>query len=332
MSSTLQALFGDVDWYPVIEVMAQAERIVLITHCNPDGDGIGSQQALYEVLTAAGKQVRMHNRDGVPRIYQFLEYADKVSQGDWDETQTADLIIALDCGAFGRLGMPESFFTGATLVNIDHHASNKRFGDINLVDARYCATGAMIYDLMLAMNVSLNEASASAIYASVITDTASFRLASATPSVYRLAAILVEAGAKPWPISVSIYESRSLAGMQMMTACLGTLEIKNKGQSAWIYVNQDIYNDTGADVEDTEGLIDYARSIDGVEIAVFMRVDELDNSRWKVSFRGKTWANVGDLAATLGGGGHAYAAGCVLQGSMQQVCEQIQQAVNKVLD
>ncbi len=336
MSASIQApmqpLLSDVDWCPVIDAIEQADRIMLITHCNPDGDGIGAQQALYDFLSATGKQVSMHNRDGVPRIYRFLKHADQVGKGDWSGTQTADLIIALDCGAFGRLGMPESFFAGATLLNIDHHASNKQFGDINLVEARYCATGAMIFDLMLAMQAPLSEASATAIYTAVMTDTASFRLASATPAVYRMAASLIEAGAKPWPITVHVYESRSLAGMQMMTACLSTLEIKNDGRSAWIYVNQDIYRQTGADVEDTEGLIDYARSIDGVEVAVFMRVDEHDSSCWKVSFRGKTWANVGDLAASLGGGGHAYAAGCVLRGSLQQVCEKIQQAVDKVLD
>jgi len=332
MSTSLSPLFDDVDWQPVIDAIAQAEKIVLITHCNPDGDGIGAQQALYDMLSTAGKQVSMHNRDGVPRIYKFLEYAAQVGQGDWNQTQTADVIIALDCGAFGRLGMAKSFFTGSMLVNIDHHASNKLFGDINLVDARYCATGAMIFDLMLAMHAALSRAASTAIYTSIITDTASFRLASATPAVYRLAATLIDAGAEPWPITVNVYESRSLAGMQMMTACLATLEIKNDGRSAWIYVSREIYSQTGADVEDTEGLIDYARSIDGVEVAVFMRVDEHDSGRWKVSFRGKTWANVGDLAATLGGGGHAYAAGCVLQGSQAQVCEQVQQAVSRVLD
>ncbi len=332
MSVSLTPLFNDVDWQPVIDAIAQAEDIVLITHCNPDGDGIGAQQALYDVLTTAGKQVRMHNRDGVPRIYQFLEYASQVGKGDWPGSQTADVIIALDCGAFGRLGMPETFFAGATLLNIDHHASNKLFGDINLVDARYCATGAMIFDLIMAMQAPLSAASATAIYTAVMTDTASFRLSSATAPVYHLAADLVDAGAKPWPITVHVYESRSLAGLQMMTACLSTLEIKNEGKSAWIYVTDKIYAETGADVEDTEGLIDYARSVDGVEVAVFIRVDERDNSRWKISFRGKTWANVGDLAATLGGGGHAYAAGCVLQGSIEDVCEQVQQAVNKVLD
>jgi len=327
-----QPLICDVNWQPVIDAIEQAERIMLITHCNPDGDGIGAQQALYDFLSATGKQVSMHNRDGVPRIYRFLAHADKVGQGDWCGAQTADLIIALDCGAFGRLGMSESFFTGATLLNIDHHASNKLFGDINLVEARYCATGAMIFDLMLAMQAPLTTVSATAIYTAVMTDTASFRLASATPAVYRMAACLIEAGAEPWPTTVNVYESRSLAGMQMMTACLSTLEIRHAGRSAWIYVDQDIYRQTGADVEDTEGLIDYARSIDGVEVAVFMRVDEHDSNCWKVSFRGKTWANVGDLAASLGGGGHAYAAGCVLRGSLQEVCDKIQQAVDRVFE
>jgi phosphoesterase RecJ-like protein len=330
----LQPLIADIDWQPVIDAIDRAESIVLITHCNPDGDGIGAQQALYEVLLAAGKQVRMHNRDGVPRIYRFLAYTGQVSRGDWREGQGAesrpDLIIALDCGAFGRLGMPESFFSGATLLNIDHHASNKLFGDINLVDARYCATGAMIFDLMLAMSAPLTPTSATAIYTAVLTDTASFRLTSASPAVYRMAAALIEAGAEPWPTAVEVYESRSLAGLQLMTACLSTLQIKHSGRSAWIYVDQAIYNQSGADVEDTEGLIDYARSIDGVEVAVFIRVDEHDSSRWKVSFRGKTWVNVGDLAATLGGGGHAYAAGCVLTGSLSQVCERIEQALDRV--
>jgi len=274
----------------------------------------------------------MHNRDGVPRIYRFLEHAGLVTRGDAQENHAADLIIALDCGAFGRLGMAPSFFAGAKLLNIDHHASNKHFGDINMVDARYCATGAMIYDLMLALGAPLTSACATAIYTAIMTDTASFRLASAGPDVYRLAATLIEAGARPWPITVHVYESRSLAGLQMMTACLSTLRTADGGRSAWIYLTRDIYQQSGADVEDTEGLIDYARSIDGCEIAVFIRVDEDDEMRWKVSFRGKTWANVGDLAATLGGGGHAYAAGCVLTGSFETVCRQVEQAVSRVLD
>jgi len=327
-----QPLFPDVDWQPVIKAINSAARIVLITHCNPDGDGIGSQMALYDALIARGADVAMHNRDGVPRIYSFLEHAAAVGQGECAQAAVQpDLIIALDCGARGRLGMPVSWFDGATLLNIDHHASNRLFGDINLVDARYCATGAMIFDLFIAMDVALNNDRATAIYAAVLTDTACFRLASASPAVYRMAADLIDAGAEPWPISVEVYESRSQAGIRMMTACLNTLEVNNDGRSAWVYVTDDIYRESGADVQDTEGLIDYARSIDGVEVAVFIRSDELHAGQWKVSFRGKTEANVGDLAASLGGGGHKHAAGCQMSGTLDDVRARVQAAVTHTL-
>ena len=331
MSRQLQPLFTDVDWQPIIAAIDAAEKIVLVTHCNPDGDGIGSQLALYDALTATGKSVTMFNFDGVPRIYTFLDHADAVGRGQWlAEKSGGDLIIALDCGSKGRLGMPDAFYKGATLLNIDHHASNELFGDINLVDARYCATGAMIFDLLIAMQVSISKAIASAIYTAVLTDTASFRLANATAAVYRMAAQLIDAGAEPWPISVNIYESRPLAGLKMMSACLDTLAVRDQGRSAWVHITREMYEATGADVEDTEGLIDYARSIDSVEVAVFIRCDERRENCWKVSFRGKTWVDVGALAASLGGGGHTYASGCLMRGSFDEVHSTIEQAVSKI--
>ncbi|MDQ6993387.1 MAG: DHH family phosphoesterase [Mariprofundus sp.] len=332
-SLSLQPLFEDVDWQPVIAAMHRAKHIVLTTHCNPDGDGIGSQMALFDLLSELGdKHISMHNRDGVPRIYTFLKHADKVQRGDAAiVADKPDLIIALDCGGRGRLGMDEAWFAGATLINIDHHASNRLFGDINMVDARYCATGAMIYDLLIAMELSLNFDRATALYAAILTDTGCFRLASATPDVYRMGAALIEAGARPWQVSVEVYERRSLSGMKMMTACLETLKIRDAGRSAWVFVTEQMYQETGADVEDTEGLIDYARSIDGVEIAVLIRSDEVNFGAWKVSFRGKTIANVGALAGTLGGGGHVHAAGCQLKGSYSQVLTQVQLAVSNTL-
>ncbi len=331
MSVQLQALFSEVNWQPIITAIDAADKIVLITHCNPDGDGIGSQLALYDALTDQGKSVQMFNFDGVPRIYTFLDHADKVGRGQWlSDSSGGDLIIALDCGSKGRLGMPDAFYKGATLLNIDHHASNQLFGDINLVDARYCATGAMIFDLLRAMGISLTKATASAIYTAVLTDTASFRLSNSTSAVYRMAADLIDAGAEPWPISVNVYESRPLAGLKMMSACLDTLQVHHEGRSAWVHITHEMYESTGADVEDTEGLIDYARSIDSVEVAVFIRCDERREHCWKVSFRGKTWVDVGALAASLGGGGHAYASGCLMRGTFDEVRSTVEQAVSQV--
>jgi len=333
MSQPVQTVLSDVNWQPVIDAIACADKILLTTHCNPDGDGIGSQQALYDALIDMGKNVVMHNRDGVPRIYNFLKFSDRVSKGVWaSKNQDADLIIALDCGARGRLGMADSFFDGAQLINIDHHISNKYFGDINIVDARYCATGAMIFDLLIAMEIDFSKEIATAIYAAVLTDTSSFRLTNATSAVYRMAADLIDAGAEPWPISIQIYESQPIAGLKILTACLDTLHLRDDNRSAWVHVTRAMYEETSADVEDAEGLIDYARSIDGVEVAVFIRCDENHDGCWKVSFRGKTTADVGALAATLGGGGHKHASGCLMRGSFDDVRLEVEKAVSQILD
>lgn len=323
-------VFADGDWQPVIRVLDDARHIVLMTHCNPDGDGIGSQLALYHALQAAGKSVCMHNCDGVPRIYRFLEGADQVSSGKTFSGMQPDVIVSLDCGARSRLGMPDAFFDRATLVNIDHHASNAEFGDINVVDSRYCATGAMIFDLMCSMGNSLTPAAARSIYTAVLTDTSSFRLSNVTPDVHRLAAQLLDAGAEPWEISTHVYESDSLAGIRLLTACLGTLELEHDGRSAWLYVDRNMYEQAGADVEDTEGFVDYGRRVRGVEIAVFIRPDT-EADTWKVTFRSKKTADVSKLAAKFGGGGHVHAAGCRMQGSMTEVREKVRQAVAQLL-
>jgi len=324
-------LIAATNWQPAIAAIQSAGLIALITHRNPDGDGIGSQLGLFHGLQQLGKHVVMHNRDGVPRIYGFLDGAAEVGRGAWTENGSRpDVIISLDCGARSRLGMPNDFFASATLINIDHHASNTRFGDINVIDDAYCATGAMVADLLLALGVKLNAAMASAIYTAVLTDTASFRLNSADASVYRLAADLIDVGARPWPICLQVYENRSLAGLQLLSECLATLTLRDNGRSAWIHVTHDMYDKTGADAEDTEGLIDYARGMQGVEVAVFIRNDD-GNDCWKVSFRGKTHADVGSLAASLGGGGHRHAAGCMLHGSLEEVEARLQKAVSELL-
>jgi len=329
----VRPIFPDTEWQPVINAIRQAESIMLTTHCNPDGDGIGSQLALYGALRAMGKKVVMHNRDGVPRIYTFLEHSGSIAQGDWPAANDApEVVVSLDCGSFNRLGMPSDYLHEKMLINIDHHASNKEFGAINVIDRRYCATGAMIFDLLVTMEAPITAGIASAIYTAILTDTSRFRLANATADVYRLAADLIDAGAEPWPISVAVYESHTLAGVNILKLCLDTLEIRDNGRSAWIYVDREMYEKAGANVEDTEGLIDHVRSIEGVEVAVLIRSHEAGGDRWKVNFRAKTYADVGALATLLGGGGHKHAAGCVLKGEYAEIEAKVRQAVSGLLD
>ncbi len=325
----MKPLIATTDWRPVVGALSDADGILLITHKNPDSDGIGSQIALFHALKGMGKQVWMHNLDPVPRICRYLDGVAEAGCGEYFAfLDHVDTVVSLDCGAKSRLGMPDSFYAGRTLVNIDHHASNSGFGRINVVDADYCATGAMIFDLLLALDITLTPAMASALYVALLTDTASFRLSTVTADVFRLAATLVEAGADPAVASKAVYGSNSHARLELLKLSLDTLELHDDRRSAWLHVDEWMYRKSSADCEDTEGFIDYGRSIDGVAITVFIRPEA---KHWKVSFRGANGYDVGSLASQLGGGGHRYAAGCTLSGTLDEVREQVRLLVTRTL-
>lgn len=263
----MNPMIATTDWNPVAMALNDATGIVLITHKNPDSDGIGSQLALYHALKGMGKQVWIHNLHSVPRICRYLDGSGEAGIGDdFAHLDRVDTIISLDCGAKSRLGMSDSFFAGKILINIDHHASNNGFGQVNVVDADYCATGAMVFDLLLALGVALTPAIASALYVALLTDTASFRLSTVTAEVFHLAAALVEAGADPAVASKAVYGSNSHERLKLLNMSLETLQLHDDSRSAWLHVTEDMYLSSSADTEDTEGFIDYGRGIAGVEI------------------------------------------------------------------
>lgn len=318
------------DWNGVAAALDSAAGIVITTHKNPDSDGIGSQISLFHALKAMGKQVWMHNLNSVPRICRYLDGSDQATSGsEFEHLHEVDTIVSLDCAAISRLGMPDTFFAGKTLVNIDHHASNRNFGQVNVVDAGYCATGAMIYDLLLFLETELTPAMAAPLYVALMTDTASFRLSTVDVDVFYLAAELVKAGADPATASKAVYGSNSVARLELLKLSLDTLELHDEQRSAWLHVTDAMYQQTGADTEDTEGFIDYGRSISGVGITVFIRPGS--EGSWKLSFRGANGLDVGFLASELGGGGHRYAAGCDLHGSLDEVKEQVHPFVTRLL-
>jgi len=309
-------------WQDIHAAIDQAKAIVLTTHENPDGDGIGSVLALYHALKKYGKTVYIHHFSPVPRIYHFLEGSDDITSGNsFTPTEEVDVIMSFDCGDQKRLALPDSFFHHRTLINIDHHDSNSCFGDINHVQVGACATGAMVYELIQRLNIPVCKAIAQSLYVTLLTDTGSFRYPCSSAHVYRLAATLIEQGAEPWPIAVEVYESVTPGRMRLLAACLATLQLTHANKVAWLYIDQAMYLSTESDVEDTEGLIDYGRSIAGVEVAILIRQDV--NEQWKVTFRGKLQTNVGLLAQRLGGGGHTYAAGCSLKGTYEHVFSKI---------
>ncbi|MDX8390108.1 MAG: bifunctional oligoribonuclease/PAP phosphatase NrnA [Mariprofundaceae bacterium] len=319
---------GSTDWQPAMAAIQRAKGIVLITHQNPDADGIGSQLALDYALQSLGKLVFMHNADPVPRGCHYLNGHTDIGSGDFLFGDQVDTVIALDCGSRARLAMPDAFFANKVIINIDHHESNQQFGDLNFIDANYCATGAMIYDLMTAMNVTQSKTSAEALYAALMTDTCSFQSLSMTPNVHRLVALLMEAGADHVAAARSLYGNNSLARVELMRLCLATLTLRDDGASAWLHITEKMLLAAGADLQDSEGLIDLARTIVDVKVAVFIRPE---HSGWKSCFRSHGEISVGALASSLGGGGHRHASGCMVRGSYEEVCSRLYGAVTHAI-
>lgn len=328
----MKALFPDTEWADVINALEEAKGIVLITHKNPDSDGVGSQIALFHMLRAMGKQVWIHNHDPVPRICRFLAGSEVATFGEgFNQLDSVDVVVSLDCADINRLAMTDSFFANKCLINIDHHTSNTQFGNINLVDSRYCATGAMVYDLMHALKQSLTKDIASAIYAALLTDTNRFQLSSVTPEVHYLAAELIKAGVHPEKAASAIYASNRLQRLDLLQRSLKTMSLTHDNRVAWLHVTAEMYEKSGGDSEDTEGFIDYARSLVGVEYAVFIRPDDIAKNGWKASFRCKAGNDVSSIATALGGGGHRYAAGCNLVGDLDEISQQIATEISKVI-
>jgi len=317
------------DWKGVLDQVRAAQGVVLTTHQNPDGDGIGSMLALWHHLRSQGVRVFAHCVDPVPRIYQFLDGTDQITGGDFTQ-DGVDTIICLDCGAKGRLAQDSSFFVDRTVINIDHHQSNHCFGSTNVIDGSYCATGVMMVDLIQADGGCLSKPMAEAIYVAIITDTGNFRHRGVNGTLHRLTADLLDAGVDPEKIGQRVYSCNSHARMKLMALSLDSLCFSHDDRVAWLFVTEDAYRESGADVEDTEGLIDIAASVDRVEVAVFFRPND-SGEGWKVSFRSRGLIQVGDLAGTLGGGGHPSASGCLVFGDLDAVKAAVQTQVDAAL-
>jgi len=293
----------------VIEQIEQRSKFLLTSHARPDGDAIGSALACCQILRSMGKQAQVVLRDGVPRIYQPLPFADEVVRADRinDEYEAA---IILECDSIQRTrleGLENQF-----LISIDHHLSGKPFAHVNWIDPNAVATAEMVYRLAREAGVPISADVATCLYTAVLTDTGAFMFKGTNEHTFGLARELVLAGADPARCARNIYFAHSTAKMRLLGAALSNLH--REGSLAWIWVTREQMERFDAKEEDCEGLVNYALSIQDVQIAVFFR--ELPDGRYRISLRSKGEQNVASVAEVFGGGGHACASGCSLDGPL----------------
>lgn len=311
----------------IAEIRAN-ESFLVTTHESPDGDAVGSSLALAGYLKRLGKDVTVHFCDPVPDLYTFLPLAESAAQTLPD--RDFDVCIVLDVGEFRRAGKQVTDCRRiGKYINIDHHLTRDNFGEINYIDSTAAATGVLVYRIIKAAGDAIDYETALCLYTAIITDTGSFRYSNANPEAFAIAGELVATGINTWSIAEKLYESQPRQRLELLALALSTLTISERGDFASLTVTLDMYIKTGASAELTDGFVNYPRSIRGVEVSVFFR--EIDPGQFKVGFRSKGKVDVSSLAAAFGGGGHHNAAGCTIEGTLDDVRQKVFAYLEKAL-
>ncbi len=313
----------------IAKILQTGTQSLVCTHVSPDPDAIGSGGALCHLLSALGHQAVLYLPEGFPERFRSL-LGDLPTVHELSAA-TYELVVAVDTASAPRLG-PEHeaiLAAGKPVINLDHHASNSAYGTENFIDASAAASAALVYRLFKELQVELTPLAANLLYAGLLDDTGSFRYSNTDVESFQTAAGLLEAGANPEVISNSLYFSIPERVLKLKAAAIEHLSVELDGQLALIVVTDEMLTRLGASAEETEGIVDIARSVEGVSAAVFLRETR---SSWKASLRAKgADIDVNAIAARFGGGGHRAAAGCRLEGSLAEVRQALLGEFRKVL-
>jgi phosphoesterase RecJ-like protein len=306
-----------------LEAFKPGQRVCLTTHVNPDGDGLGSEVALYHLLRARGVEAVITNPSPTPDRYNFLfaeaAGADK-SQEAVRELRRADLIAVLDIADVGRLGMLSQTVRdrGVPVACVDHHFSEGHLPDgPRYVDPEASATGELIHEIAKANGMALTVPVARALYVAVLTDTGGFRFSNTRPHVLRTAADLLEVGIDPEQIYLDVYANAPEGRARLYAEALQTMVVEPEHGLAWVTVPPGALERLGVSADDLDGIVEFPRSISGMRMALLFR--EIAAGRVKVSLRSVGKVNVAEFARPFGGGGHTKAAGLSLEGSLAEV-------------
>jgi len=315
----------------VIEAIKKHKKFLITAHVNLEGDSLGSQLAMMELLTALGKTALIIDNDPPPDHYKFLPKTSEIST-DVARKRDYDAAIILDCPTLKRIGkvrdlIPKDKF----IINIDHHISNEKFGHANWVDPNASSAGEMVYRLFKEMGVKLTKETALVLYIAILTDTGSFNYDNTSSATHEIAGELLGYGLDPASVSESVYERRSISDIKLLGMVLSSLKINKAGDVAYMEITREMLSKTGADILKSEGFINYARSIDKVKIAILFKEDPNGSGKINVSFRAKGDVDVNGLAANFGGGGHVKASGCVVEGSLAEVERKVLAKAEEVL-
>jgi phosphoesterase RecJ-like protein len=321
------------DWADAVALLREHDEIALACHVNPDGDALGSMLALGLGLRALGKEVVASwgsEPFEVPAAYADLPGLDLLVPASQFPAAPA-LLVTFDTGSVDRLGsLGDRIAAAQNVLVVDHHASNTRFGTVNVIDEQAAATAVVVVELLDALHQPLTAEIAAPVYTGLVTDTGSFKYAATTPAVHELAARLLETGIRHDVISRQIWDTTTfgyvkLLGLVCARAVLEAEEVGGLGL-VWTAIGADDLFQWDLGLSDVEGVIDVIRTAREAEVAVVLKTDPEDGLL-KVSTRSKGRVDVGAVCVSLGGGGHRFAAGFTSDVSLPDTMERLRTAL-----
>ena len=297
--------------WAVAERIRAGRNFLITSHRNPDGDALGSGLGLQRLIRHLGKTASMQVRDGFHPALANIPGAHDVAVTDAlpaGYPKGFDAVFTMECPEVERTGYP---VLPGPVVNIDHHLGNQMYGEINYLDLEAPSVGEMVLQLNRHhLRAPLDRETATALYVSLASDTGFFRYHNTTLRAFEAAEELVRAGVVPGDVSLWINESNSRGSIKLLGLCLCTLELTAGGRVATMELPKRFFAEAGATPEETEGIVNYGRSIEGVLVSALLK--EVDDKSTRVSMRAKPGVDVQAVAATFGGGGHKAAAGCTM--------------------
>ncbi|MBS3950167.1 MAG: bifunctional oligoribonuclease/PAP phosphatase NrnA [Peptococcaceae bacterium] len=311
----------------VLKKILQAKGVLVVGHISPDGDSLGSTLGLFHLLRQQGLVAYAMCLDKVPNKYLYLPGSDELltSSENFPDVNT---IVLLDCGDLQRAGLPANIPVDF-IVNIDHHSSNSGCFGTAWVDSAFAAVGQQILRLAELARWEISPTVATCLYTSLATDTGFFRHSNTTPVVFRDAALLMELGASTQTVVENAAERKSLGELCLIQQALANLTQECDGRVTIIEVPRSVYAACGVDLDEAEGMIEYAKAVPGTVLAVLLR--EVSAHVTRVSLRARGDLDVSKVAVSFGGGGHKLAAGCTINAPLPDARRALLDQLIKVL-
>jgi phosphoesterase RecJ-like protein len=319
----------------VLEAAREGERFLVACHRRPDADSLGSALGLIRALRAIGKEATLFMPESIPDSLLFLLDGEQ-GLAEVPSGLRFDATWVMDIAAKALLppGFPSAEVTGPVII-IDHHHAHDDVGDIVYRDTDAAATGEVVVQLIEGLGIdSIPKGAATPIYAAIVSDTGGFRYATTKPATLRLGARLIEAGADPWQVAYQLFERWKPARLQLLSAIIATLEFAFAGRVAIMRVTREMLEICGADDDMVEGMVNYARRVEGAEIGALLwewpvRDETGERLETKISLRSSGDTDVSTIAAALDGGGHRAAAATQLDMSIEEAEKRLRTELTK---